>query len=190
MYQRHSLLSSLVALTLLLVGMWYTNIHNQNPTAVRNHEIVVPENSSSTPTIGGEWATVERVVDGDTVVLALRGAKTTVRLIGLNTPEVVDPKIAVQCFGPEASAQAHIILDGQKVRFETDASQGVYDKYGRTLGYIFLTDGTNFQEMMIEKGFGREYTYKKPYKYKKEFTAAEAAAQKARAGLWSLCKTI
>ncbi len=133
------------------------------------------------------WYRVERVVDGDTVVLDMGGKSVTVRLIGLDTPEVVDPKKPVQCYGPEASKEAHAKLDGQVVRLETDPTQGQFDKYGRTLGYVFLSDGADFDELMIRQGFGREYTYKKAYRYQAEFKAAQLQAQVERLGLWSVC---
>lgn len=133
------------------------------------------------------WYAVARVIDGDTVILNIDGASTTVRLIGLDTPEVVDPKKPVQCFGPEASAEAKKLLDGQTVRVETDPSQDKYDVYGRLLAYIFLPDGANFDELMIAQGYGREYTFKKPYFYQAEFKQAQAEAKAEGRGLWSAC---
>jgi micrococcal nuclease len=126
-----------------------------------------------------------RVVDGDTVVI---NGGEKVRLIGLNTPETVDPKRPVECFGPEASSEAKKILTGQTVRLETDPSQDARDKYGRLLAYVFLEDGTNFDEFMIENGYGYEYTYRTAYKYQKEFKAAEKEAQANGRGLWAVCK--
>ncbi len=128
---------------------------------------------------------VVHVVDGDTIDVKKDGKKVRVRLIGLNTPEVVDPRRPVQCFGTEASAEAHRILDGQSVQLETDPSQDLYDKYGRLLAYVWLTDGTNFNEYQIAHGFGYEYTYDLPYKYQKGFKAAQAAARTAGLGLWA-----
>jgi len=151
------------------------------PTVVSNSAAATP--AQPTP----PYYTVSRVVDGDTVVLDMHGVPTTLRLIGIDTPEVVDPKKPVQCYGPEASTRAHQLLDNQVVKVEEDQTQGEFDKYHRTLAYIFLPDGTNFEEYMIENGFGREYTYKKPYKYQKQFKAAQAKAKAASLGLWSAC---
>src|SRR5215467_7166224 len=79
-------------------------------------------------------ANVLRVVDGDTVDVQLDDGPTQrLRLIGIDTPEVVDPRKPVQCFGREASAHAHELLDGQSVSIETDLSQGYRDVYGRYL---------------------------------------------------------
>ena len=128
---------------------------------------------------------VVKVVYGDTIKIDVDGKVVTVRLIGLDTPEIVDPRKPVQCFGRESSYKAKEILTDQKVRLEMDASQGNYDKYGRTLAYVFLQDGTNFDELMIAQGYGHEYTYNLPYKYQKEFKAAEVAARENKLGLWT-----
>ena len=125
---------------------------------------------------------VVRVVDGDTVVVA---PDTTVRLIGIDTPETVDPRKPVQCFGREASAYAHLLLDGHSVWLEYDPTQGRLDKYGRTLAYVWLPDGRLFNEVMIADGYAHEYTYDLPYRYQDTFIAAERAAREGERGLWS-----
>ena len=66
--------------------------------------------------------TVLKVVDGDTIHVSANGQKLKIRMIGLDTPETVDPRKPVQCFGREASAQAKTILGGQSVYLETDPS--------------------------------------------------------------------
>ena len=132
-----------------------------------------------------EWHLVAKVIDGDTIDVLMDGKKVRVRLIGLDTPEIVDPRKPVQCFAREASDKAKQILSGQSVRLETDESQDTYDKYGRLLAYVYLSDGTNFNEYMIAEGYGHEYTYRLPYKYQSEFKAAEKEAREAKKGLWA-----
>jgi micrococcal nuclease len=129
----------------------------------------------------GPFAVV-RVVDGDTVKVS-NGA--TLRLIGVDTPETVDPRKPVQCFGREASLRAHSLLDGASVWLEYDASQGRIDKYGRTLAYLWLPDGRMYNETIIAEGFAHEYTYAIPYRYQDRFVAAERAARDGARGLWS-----
>ena len=141
--------------------------------------------NSSGRTNSGIWYQVEHVVDGDTIDILMNGKKVRVRLIGLDTPEIVDPRKPVQCFGRESSEKAKRLLAEKYVRIEMDASQDDYDKYGRLLAYIFLPDGTNFAEEMIAEGYGHEYTYRLPYKYQKEFKAAEQKAREEKKGLWS-----
>jgi micrococcal nuclease len=131
------------------------------------------------------WLPVVRVVDGDTIEVNRGGEQVTLRLIGIDTPETVHPTEPVGCWGPEASAQAHKLLDGQSVRLEYDASQGRLDKYDRTLAYVWLRDGRMFNEVMIKGGFAEEYTYDGAYRYQQRFRTAEHAAQQRDAGVWS-----
>lgn len=135
------------------------------------------------PNVSGPY-TVLKVVDGDTIHVDVNGTKVKIREIGLDTPEVVDPRKPVQCFGREASAQAKAVLAGQQVYLETDPSQDTVDKYGRTLAYVWV-NGHLFNEDMIAAGYAFEYTYDLPYKYQAEFKAAETGARVAQRGLWS-----
>src|SRR3989339_866272 len=126
-----------------------------------------------------------RVVDGDTVVVNINNKDETIRLIGINSPEVRDPRKPVECFGKEASTKAKEILTGKNVRIENDPTQGDKDKYKRLLRYIFLEDGTNFNKLMIEEGYAFEYTYNIPYKYQEEFKEAQRLAEINKKGLWA-----
>ena len=134
---------------------------------------------------------VTRVVDGDTIDLYMDGKSIRVRLLGINTPETVDPRRPVECFGEEASKKAKEILMGKYVSVEADPSQGEYDKYGRMLLYVYLPDGTFFNKMMIEVGYAHEYTYRYPYKYQQDFKVAERDARLHERGLWAAgaCQT-
>ena len=109
--------------------------------------------------------TVLKVVDGDTIHVSANGQKLKIRMIGLDTPETVDPRKPVQCFGREASARAKTILGGQQVYLETDPSQDTIDKYGRTLAYVWIASGRLFNLDMIADGYAFEYTYDLPYRY-------------------------
>lgn len=128
---------------------------------------------------------IVRVIDGDTIVIKINNKAETVRLIGINTPETVDPRRPVECFGIEASNRAKEVLSGKSVRLEEDDFVGKKDKYGRLLKYIFLENGTNFNKMMISEGYAYEYTYDLPYKYQNEFKQAEKEAKEMKKGLWA-----
>jgi len=133
-------------------------------------------------------AKVTRVVDGDTVKVLIDNKEDTVRLIGIDAPETVDPKKPVQCFGQEASNEAKEILTGKTVILESDSTQADRDEYGRLLRYIFLEDGTNVDEFMISEGYAREYTFKGNfYKYQSEFIQAQQKAREENKGLWGSC---
>ena len=148
-------------------------------------------NANSTPPLPANTYPVLKVIDGDTISIMKDGKAVTLRLIGLDTPETVDPRKPVQCFGKAASDKAKELLAGKTVRLEFDSSQGLLDKYGRTLAYVFLPPQPNvpaeilFNEYMIAEGYGHEYTYNLPYKYQKEFKAAEARAREEKKGLWA-----
>lgn len=122
---------------------------------------------------------VLRVVDGDTCVLDQIGK---VRLIGVDTPETVDPRKPVQYYGKEASAFLRRLLDGKKVRIEYDQQRK--DKYNRALVYLYLPDGTFVNSVLIEKGYAHAYT-RFPFKYLDQFRAKERKARMDQAGLWA-----
>jgi endonuclease YncB( thermonuclease family) len=135
----------------------------------------------------GEAATVLRVVDGDTLDVQTGSAQDRVRIIGLNTPEN-GPSRGVECYGPEASAQAQRLLSAKTVRLESDPSQDERDFRGRRLLFhVWLPDGRLYAETMIRDGYAREATYAKPYKYQREYREAQARAQAERRGLWGAC---
>ncbi len=131
------------------------------------------------------YYTVTRVVDGDTLKVSINGKEETLRLIGIDTPETVDPRKPVQCFGKEASERAKELLSGQRVRIETDSTQGERDKYGRLLAYVYREDGLFYNKVMIEEGYAHEYTYDMPYTYQAEFRLAQKSAEASGTGLWS-----
>lgn len=135
-----------------------------------------------------ETAKVSRVVDGDTIKVLINNSEDTVRLIGIDAPETVDPRKPVQCFGKEASAKAKEILTGKTIVLESDLTQADRDEYGRLLRYVFLND-LNFDKFMISEGFAREYTFKgHAYKYQLEFVQVEEKAKKENRGLWESCR--
>lgn len=128
---------------------------------------------------------VLKVVDGDTIDVDINGKTERVRMIGLNTPETVDPRKTVECFGKEASAKAKELLANQQVKLRADASQTDQDKYGRLLRYIWRDDGLFFNLEMIKQGYGYEYTYDLPYAYQAEFKEAQKYAEQNKLGLWA-----
>lgn len=128
---------------------------------------------------------VVKVVDGDTIDVEIDGQIERVRLIGVNTPEVVDPRQRVECFGREASEKAHELLDGKEVELEADATQTDRDKYNRLLRYVRTTEGSFYNLEIIKLGYAYEYTYDLPYKYQSEFKAAQIEAQNKKSGLWA-----
>lgn len=128
-----------------------------------------------------ETATVERVVDGDTIKLT-DGRR--VRLIGIDTPESVDPRRPVECLGREASAYAKQLLPpGTKVRLELDVEE--LDRYDRTLAYVYRLPDELFVNLdLAEQGFAEQLTVPPNVRHAEQLGAAVAAARSAGRGLW------
>jgi micrococcal nuclease len=157
---------------------------------VENIETNTTQEISTQPVEEKKLYKVTNVVDGDTIDVLIGDKTERIRLIGLDTPETVDPRKEVECFGIEASNKAKETLLNKTISLESDDSQGDKDKYDRLLRYVFLENGTNFNKQMIEDGYGYEYTYNLPYKYQQEFKDAEKQATTNKKGLWAdnICK--
>ena len=131
---------------------------------------------------------VTKVADGDTFTIKVGEQSVTVRMIGIDTPETVDPRKVVQCFGKEASDKTKELILHKFVTLETDPTQGITDKFGRVLAYVYLPNSVSINEHLVENGYAHEYTYNLPYAKQAEFKEAEKEAREQKLGLWgSLC---
>ena len=140
---------------------------------------------TSSPNTVGTYYDVTKVTDGDTIHIEMGGKDEVVRLLGINTPETVDPRRPVQCSGKEASNRMKDIAQGKIVRLEYDDSQDLRDAYNRVLAYVYLEDGQMLNRKMVAEGYAYEYTYLTPYKYQKEFRQLQQLAQSSGRGLWA-----
>jgi micrococcal nuclease len=131
-------------------------------------------------------ASVERVVDGDTIRVRLAGREETVRYIGLDTPETKKPGTPVQCFGKRASAENARLVEGERVRLVVGAEPR--DRYGRLLAYVRReADDVFVNERLLRGGFARVLTIAPNDRHEARFRVAEARARAARTGLWGQC---
>jgi len=140
-----------------------------------SRKAAAPATALTTPI---QWRTVIRVIDGDTLLL---DRNERVRLIGVDTPETVDPRQPVQYFGKEASEFTKRTAQGKKVRLEYD--QDTKDRYGRTLAYVYLEGGMFLNAEIIEQGYGHAYT-EFPFRLMEEFRKLEREARESGKGLW------
>lgn len=133
-------------------------------------------------------ATVSRVVDGDTLIARIERppvgleASERVRLIGVDTPESVDPRQPVERFGKEASDFASSLLEGKAVRLAFDRT--LRDQYGRLLAYVYAEEGLCANVVIVERGYGFAYL-DHSFHFQDEFRAAQQRARKAGLGLWA-----
>ena len=132
-------------------------------------------------------ATVERVVDGDTIIVHVGGRRERVRLIGIDTPESVKPNTPVQCFAIEASNRTKSLLHpGTAVRLVGDVDQR--DQYKRLLAYVYRSSDNLFVNLALARdGYAVAYAFPPNVAHTSEFVAAAAQARDAGRGLWSAC---
>ncbi len=155
---------------------------------------------AGTPTVPGESVrvTVTRIVDGDTVEISYgNGTADTVRLLGVDTPEVHSANTpeefegvpetpagenCLRRYGERASAFAEERLTGERVllRFDPESDRRGY--YGRLLGYL-VVDGENFNRELLEEGLAR--VYDSSFTRRERFEEIESTARTDGAGLWS-----
>ncbi|WP_231955588.1 thermonuclease family protein [Aquiflexum balticum] len=87
-------------------------------------------------------------------------------------------------FGKEAASYAVKLLDGKKIRLEYDVTK--YDRYKRTLAYVFLEDGTFLNAHLVENGYAMVMTVPPNVKYADLFVKLQNEARIQKRGLWAI----
>ncbi len=128
---------------------------------------------------------VARILDGDTIAVVRDGQEVKVRLIGVDTPETVQPSKPVEAYGKEASQFTRNLLLGEKVYLVRDPTKAEKkDRYGRLLAFVYRApDGIFVNAEIIRQGYGHAYT-QYPFQYMEEFRQLERFAREAGKGLW------
>jgi len=191
-----SLLITVLGISLLWFGLQPLPVEQPNPLPAAipiteslptaTASISPSASSSATQGLEGERVLVTEVIDGDTIRV---NSSLTVRLLGIDTPETVDPRRPVGCFGKEASNETKELLSGRGVILQKDVSE--VDKYKRLLRYVFLplqNGQTLFvNDYLVREGFAKVLTYPPDVKYNEQFRQAEKEAKEGRKGLWGRC---
>lgn len=141
-------------------------------------------------------ATVDRVVDGDTLRVRVTDAdpgpipstgSVPVRLLSIDTPETVHPRRDVECGGPEASARAGQLLpEGAEVWLVVDVSDT--DRFDRHLRAVWTADGTFVNAALVAEGLAEAVRFPPDERWYAELVALEAEARDAGRGNWSRCR--
>ncbi len=154
------------------------------PVATQTAARTAPTASSPPPSFPDDTtpATVVRVVDGDTIEVEIEGETYKVRYIGIDTPETVDPRRPVGCFGEEASAANKALVEGLIVGLEGDVSDT--DTFGRLLRYVWLDSQEMVNALLVRDGYAQATAYPPDVRYQEFFDGLEAAARSAERGLW------
>ncbi len=125
-----------------------------------------------------------RVVDGDTIEVRIGSRSEDVRYIGVDTPETVKPGTPVQCFGPQASAFDHRLVEGRWVRLVFDRERR--DVYDRLLAYVYM--GRQFVNARLAAlGYARTLTIAPNVAHARLFHLLTRRAALAGRGLWGAC---
>lgn len=147
----------------------------QNPTTIPT---LIPESEKT--------YLVTRVIDGDTI--EIEGGQH-VRYIGIDTPETVDSRKSIQCYGKEASSKNKELVEGKEVKLEKDVSET--DKYGRLLRYVYVNDENGFEVPvnleLVLNGYAYAVSYPPDIKYQDLLKEGQKEAVENKRGLWSSC---
>lgn len=167
----------------IVLGTWLSQLPNN--FAVTTAALPTPSVITSFTPLARENATVKRVIDGDTIELT---DGRTLRYIGIDTPETVDPGRPTGCFGQEASRFNKQLVEGKKVELEKDVSNT--DRYGRLLRYVFVEyngEMVLLNEHLVKEGYALSSSYPPDIKYQELFGQAQSVAQTENRGLWGVC---
>ncbi|EMA04564.1 endonuclease [Haloferax mediterranei ATCC 33500] len=161
-----------------------------------------PQTQSLTPSASGDVTVdVVEVVDGDTIKVVMpNGSRETIRLLGVDTPEVYGEntpdefegipetdagKACLGAAGDDASAYAKSRLSDETVELRYDEKAGKRGYYGRILAYV-VVDGSEFNYDLITDGHARFYD--SSFEERERYERAEREAREGGVGLWS-CAT-
>ena len=125
------------------------------------------------------------VIDGDTAKFKMNGEQITVRFLGINTKETVDPEIGEEVWGKEASDFTKEKLENAtKIELEFDEVADEKDKYDRYLSWIWIDDEL-LQNLLVENGLAENYMLQNNYKYAGMLQESEENAKNNKLGIWS-----
>lgn len=181
-------LTILLATVIVVIWQQYRGIETE---AAPNE---LPQRPAATSTVESTGSIIEtnalvlRAVDGDTIEARLDGADETakIRLLGVNTPESVDPRRGVECFGKAASQFTKETLEGRRIRLVEDPQADNVDKYQRLLRNVVTENGTDFNLYLVQQGYANAYLDFPLNKQRKaQLSQAEKLAREAGLGLWS-----
>jgi micrococcal nuclease len=125
------------------------------------------------PALAGFTGPVVSVLDGDTIEVLHYTQPERVRLSGIDCPE------KGQAFGKRAKQAVSALVFGRDVILQTHGQ----DKYRRTLGDVFLLDGTHVNHTLVKDGWC--WWYRKYAPADTVLEGLEKEARETKKGLWA-----
>ena len=145
-------------------------------------DVYIEEDGAS---CSGRLVRVVNVIDGDTVWVEIDGETESVRLIGIDAPEIDGPYSDEECYGPEAAEYLSGLLEGESVVMKGDSSTSDRDVYDRLLRYVYMPDGELLNLIMVREGYAS--VYRRDFSKRDQFLDAEEKAKSEGLGLWGAC---
>ena len=139
----------------------------------------LPVMAACPPPIDAKLVRVEKVFDGDTVRL---NDGTSVRLIGVNTPEM---RYDVGTPEPGAEEATAFLVERAKQITHLQPGFEPRDRYGRTLAHLYFSNGKSVEEALLDRGLGFFISMPPNTQLSTCLRQAEDRARKAQRGIWS-----
>ncbi len=132
-------------------------------------------------------AVVLTVIDGDTMDVDLGGRRTTVRFLGIDTPEKTGGYLPAECGGDAATRRtAELLPPGTGVLLQRDVE--LYDRYDRVLAYVYRADdGLFVNRYLVLDGYAGTMHFEPNTEHRAVLDAAQADARAAGRGIWADC---
>lgn len=133
-----------------------------------------------------EKSIIEKVIDGDTVILE---DGRHVRLVGIDTPEIFHDGRAPEQGAVRAKQRLQALAgEGTTVGLRYDKEKR--DRHGRTLAHIFRPNGQNIQAGLLKEGLAMPLTIPPNLFYIDCYASAARQARSSKIGLWGLAKYV
>lgn len=129
-----------------------------------------------------DWHQVTTVIDGDTFKVKINNAEQTVRVIGIDAPEIVNKN---ECYGKETLSKAKELLQGKWVQLKADKFLGNTDTQGKLLRYVYLDNKySDYGKRLLDGGYAYEYEAAK-YQSQVAYKTTQQQSQAKARGLWA-----
>ena len=155
---------------------------------IKHYSNIAPPAEGDAKTFAEEMVTLPRghqfivvkIFDGDTIQVEGVGLRFTIRLVGIDAPELARKGKKDQPYSQEAKEKLSLLLDKKTISLTQYGTGG----YNRVLAEIFVNE-TNVNLEMVRSGLAEVYRGKRPGKFDaSRYVQAENLAKNAQKGMW------
>jgi len=178
----------LVGAIVVIVGYFGLDIPRSAVEKALDEQFQPVNEAHSNQTIDLNAAHQATVIDGDTIRISQGDITETIRLIGIDAPETSGSPAGTECYGDVATEVLAALVANQSVMILSDPTQNDRDIYDRLLAYVRLLDGRDVGEILLQRGYAKEYTFRVPYQKQTLYQEVERQARNEGQGMWSDCE--